>query len=157
MSERKYYEDLPVGARFGGCTHETTRDEMVDFARQWDPRDIHLEDEAARKQGFPGLIASGAYTTAVFTKLIRASREEDGEHAVIAGLGADMKLVKPVRPGDVLRYDGEVVSARVSTKRPGTGILETLGTLTNQDGDVVYQSKSGVLIHCRESAAQEPA
>lgn len=149
MSEPKYFEDLPVGFRFGGCSYTVERDEMIDFARKWDPRDIHLDDAAARAAGFEGVIATGAYTTAIFTRLIRESRERDGDHAVIAGLGAQMTLRKPVRPGDVLRYDGEVRSARPSQGRPDAGILETLGTLTNQDGEVVYESLSGVLIRRR--------
>lgn len=152
VSDRKYFEDLPVGSRFGGCSYAVERDEMIAFARKWDPRDIHLEDAAGRAAGFDGVIATGAYTTAIFTRLIRESRERDGDHVVIAGLGSEMKLLKPVRPGDLLRYDGEVIAARLSANRPGTGVLDTLGTLTNQRGEVVYEARSQTLVRCRTAA-----
>ena len=72
----KYLEDLKPGTSFGGLRYAVARDEMLEFARKWDPRPIHVDDEAGRAAGFGGAIASGAYTTAIFTRLALASRDD---------------------------------------------------------------------------------
>lgn len=145
----KYFEDLKVGDTFGGARYVVEREEMLEFARKWDPRPIHLEDEAGRKAGFGEMIASGAYTTAIFTRLALASREQDGGHAVIAGLGASMSLPQPVRAGDVLEFRSEILETRPSKSRPGTGVVTMRARLHDQHGRIVYESNTSTLVSCR--------
>ncbi|MFO0687820.1 MAG: MaoC/PaaZ C-terminal domain-containing protein [Myxococcota bacterium] len=148
----KYLEDLAPGDGFGGERYAVARDEMIDFARKWDPRPIHLDDEAGRAAGFGCAIASGAYTTAIFTRLALASREADGGHAVIAGLGATMSLPNPVRAGDVLEFRAEVLEARPSKSRPDAGVVRMRARLCNQDGEPVYESTTATLVSRRPAS-----
>lgn len=145
----KHLEDLAPGDTFGGERYAVVRDEMIEFARKWDPRPIHLDDEAGRAAGFGAAIASGAYTTAIFTRLALASREADGGHAVIAGLGATMSLPNPVRAGDVLEFRAEVVEVRPSKSRPEAGVVRMRARLCNQDGEPVYESTTATLVSRR--------
>jgi acyl dehydratase len=146
---RAYFEDLAVGHRFGGAAYEVSREEMLAFASKWDPRPIHIDDGAGRDAGFGGVIASGAYTTAIFTLLSMRSRREAGDHAVIAGLGAESRLREPVRPGDTLTYSGEIASKRESESRADAGIVRTRARLTNQTGAVVYECETATLVQRR--------
>jgi len=142
----RYLEDLKVGMAFEGERYAVPHDEMIEFARKWDPRPIHLDDAAGRAAGFGGVIASGAYTTAIFTRLTLAARDADGGHAVIAGLGATMALPNPVRAGDVLAFRAEIVEARPSKSRPDAGVVSMRATLVNQRGEVVYETTTATLV-----------
>lgn len=150
--QTKYLEDLKVGDAFGGQRYAVPRDEMIAFARKWDPRPIHLDDEAGQAAGFGGAIASGAYTTAIFTRLALASREADGGHAVIAGLGATMSLPLPVRANDELEFRAEIVEVRPSKSRPDAGVVTMRARLHDQQGRIVYESMTSTLVASRPSA-----
>jgi len=146
-----FFEDLEVGATFGGERYAVEGDEMIDFARKWDPRPIHVDDAAGVEAGFGEAIASGAYTTAIYTLLTLRSREANGGHAVIAGLGSESKLPRPVRRGDVLEFRGQILNKRVSRGRPDAGVVETQGRLHNQDDEIVYESTTFTLVARRSS------
>jgi acyl dehydratase len=150
---RKYFEDLEVGQRFGGASYAVEREEMVAFARKWDPRPIHVDEEAGVAAGFGGVIASGAYTTAIFTLLSMRSRAQAGDHAVIAGLGAESRLPNPVRAGDTLTYRAEISAKRESGSRSDAGVVHTRARLTNQEGAVVYESETATLVEKRPPAS----
>lgn len=154
--ETRYYEDLPVGYRFGGESYTVPRDEMIAFAEKWDPRPLHLDDAAGREAGFGGAIASGAYTTAVFTQLSVRSRSKDGEQAILAGLGAENRM-RAVRAGDTLTYTGEIVGRRESQSLPHAGILETRAVLTNQHGEAAFEATTTTLVLKRPDARKETA
>jgi acyl dehydratase len=144
-----FFEDLEVGDRFGGTTYAVPAGEMLEFSRKWDPRPVHLDAAAARAAGFDDVIASGAYTTAVFTLLVMQARERSGNHAVIAVLGVKNQMPNPVFGGDHLDFDAEIVAKRASRSRPGTGVVTTRGRLTNQRGEVVFDSETVTLVHRR--------
>lgn len=152
--DRMYFEDLEVGLRFGGTSYSVERGEMIAFARKWDPRPIHIDEAAGENAGFNGVIASGAYTTAIFTLLAMRSRQEAGDHAVIAGLGVQNRLPNPVRAGDVLIYRGEVASRRESTSRPDAGVVTTAATLTNESDQVVFDSETVTLVARRPNVRE---
>ncbi len=148
----KHLEDLKVGDFFGGQRYSVPREEMIAFARKWDPRPIHLDDEAGRAAGFGAAIASGAYTTAIFTRLALASREADGGHAVIAGLGATMSLPRPVRANDELEFRAEILEVRPSKSRPDAGVVTTRARLHDQNDEIVYESTTSTLVAKRPNA-----
>ena len=143
---KTWFEDLKVGNTFGGQRYAVPSVEMIDFARKWDPRPIHLDEEAGRAAGFEGVIASGAYTTAIFTLLGMRSREADGAHAVIAGLASQQKLPRPVLGGDVLEYRAEISAKRESQSRPNAGVVTTHARLHNQRDEIVFESTTVTLI-----------
>ena len=142
----KYLEDLKVGDSFGGQRYAVPREEMIAFAHKWDPRPIHVVDDAGRAAGFGEAIASGAYTTAIFTRLALAAREADGGHAVIAGLGASMSLPRPVHADDELEFRAEILEVRASKSRPDAGVVTMRARLHDQHGQIVYESTTSTLV-----------
>jgi acyl dehydratase len=148
--ELAYYEDIEVGQKIpGNGSHRVTREEIIDFARQWDARSFHVDEEAARRSIFGGLIASGSHVMAIWTRLSLAARRASRPWAMLAGLGSQIDMRAPTRPGDELRYAGEVIEKRPSSSRPDAGIVRAHHRLTNQRGEVVFESVSAVLVQRR--------
>jgi acyl dehydratase len=144
-----YFEDIEVGGKtlFGSCA--VTRDEVLAFARKYDPQPFHLSDEEAAKTYFGRLSASGWHTCAMTMGVI--ARHVVGEEQ--AGLGSpgidDLRWLKPVYPGDTLTVRGEIVEKTPSRSKPGIGSFRTLTTVTNQDDVAVLTFTSIVLIRRR--------
>jgi acyl dehydratase len=146
-----WFEDVEVGqvARFG--RYEVTRDEVVEFARQWDPQPFHLDEAAARESFFGGLIASGWHTGAMFIRMVV-------DHAVAgtASVGAvgfdDLRWRRPVRPGDVLGVETEVLEKTPSRSRADLGTVRVAGRVLDQRGEVVMSLVSIVLYRRRPGA-----
>ena len=147
-----YFEDLEVGEEtlFGSC--EVTREEVLAFARKYDPQPFHLSDEAAAKTYFGRLSASGWHTCAMTMGVIarRVVREEQ------AGLGSpgidELRWLKPVYPGDTLTVRGEIIEKTPSRSKPEMGSFRTRTTVTNQDNVPVLTFTSIVLIRRRPAA-----
>ena len=112
-----------------------TREEMIAFARQYDPQPFHLDDEAARTTLFEGLAASGWHTAALSMRLCVASdfRPAGG----ILGIGGELTWLKPVRPDDTLRARFMIVEAIPSRSKPDRGVLKTFTEMVNQHDEVV--------------------
>ena len=134
MSAR-YFEDLAVGQKFASPTLSVDAPAITAFAAEFDPQPFHLDDEAARQTMFAGLAASGWHTAALTMRLCVASdfRPAGG----IVGIGGELSWLKPVRPGDELRVEIEVIEVRQSRSRPGQGVVKVRVTTLNQHGDVV--------------------
>lgn len=144
-----YFEDLEIGkpAVFGA--YEVTREEVLDFARKYDPQPFHLSDEAAAKTHFGRIAASGWHTAAMVMAVI-ARRVVNEEQAGLGSPGIDeLRWKKPVYPGDTLEVSGEILEKTPSRSRPDIGSFRTRTTVTNQNGDVVMTFISIVLIRRR--------
>lgn len=134
VPDRLYADDLEVGTHLtlGTCT--VTEDEIVSFARRWDPQAHHVDRAASRTGYFGGIIASGIHTMAMMQRLL-----VDGfltRVVVVAGRGIDqLSFPAPVRPGDVLT--GAVEITAIEPGRPGRADVTTRLSLRNQDGVVV--------------------
>jgi acyl dehydratase len=147
-----WFEDIEVGSEtnFGSC--EVTREEVLDFARKYDPQPFHLSDEAAAKTYFGRLSASGWHTCAMTMGVIarHVVREEQ------AGLGSpgidELRWLKPVYPGDRLTVRGEIIEKTPSRSKPDMGSFRTRTTVTNQDDVTVLTFTSIVLIRRRPAA-----
>jgi acyl dehydratase len=141
-----YFEDLEIGAETEFGSYEVTREEILEFARKYDPQPFHLSDEAAAKTHFGRLAASGWHTAAMTMAVIARYVVEDEQ----AGLGSpgidELRWRKPVYPGDTLHVRGRIVDKTPSRSRPEMGSFRTETTVTNQDGDVVMTFISIVLI-----------
>jgi acyl dehydratase len=131
----RYFEDFAVGQKFGSTTLSIDAAAITAFAAQFDPQPFHLDDETARHTFFAGLAASGWHTAALTMRLAVASdfRPAGG----ILGIGGELNWLKPVRPGDALRVEIEVIETRPSRSRPRQGIVKVRLTTLNQDGEPV--------------------
>ena len=131
-----YFEDFPPGDVRESPSRAVTHDEIVAFARQFDPQPFHTDDEAARRTFYGGLLASGWHTTAILMRLLWETFLKDA--ASLGSPGVDeVRWLKPVRPGDTLRARFTVTEARASQSRPDRGIVRSFSEVFNQHGEVV--------------------
>jgi len=149
----RYFEDLEVGAETDFGTYEVTREEVLEFARKYDPQPFHLSDEAAAKTHFGRLAASGWHTAAM-TMAVIARYVVDDEQAGLGSPGIDeLRWLKPVYPGDTLHVRGKIVELRPSQSKPHIGSFRTETTVSNQDGVPVMRFTSIVLMLRRPTEA----
>ncbi|MBE4751563.1 MaoC family dehydratase [Corallococcus sp. ZKHCc1 1396] len=135
--ERKelFLDDLQVGQRFVSGTHAVDAEQIIAFARQFDPQGFHLDDEAAKDTLFESLAASGWHTAAITMKLnVQGGLPFRGG---IIGAGGEIRWPRPTRPGDVLHVESEVVEVTPSRTNPARGIATVRSETRNQRGDVV--------------------
>jgi acyl dehydratase len=147
-----YFEDLEVGAETYFGSYEVTRDEVIEFARKYDPQPFHLSDEAAAKTHFGRLAASGWHTCAM-TMAVIARKVVDQQQAGLGSPGVDeLRWLKPVYPGDTLHVSSKIVELRPSRSKPAIGSFRSATAVTNQDGAPVLTFTSIVLIRRRPPA-----
>ena len=148
-----YFEDLEVGAETEFGTYAVTREEILEFARKYDPQPFHLSDEAAARTHFGRLAASGWHTCAM-TMAVLARYSVKHEQAGLGSPGIDeLRWLKPVYPGDTLHVRGRIVDKTPSRSRPEMGSYRTETTVANQDGAPVMRFTSIVLIRRRPADA----
>jgi acyl dehydratase len=132
----RYLEDLAVGERFVTRLAEVAEADLLSFARRFDPQPMHIDEQAARAGPLAGLSASGWHTTAIVMGLLVDSDVMDGGPWL--GLGVDeLRWPAPVRPGDSIHAEIEVVSITPSRSKPTHGIVRVHVAALNQRGDVV--------------------
>jgi len=143
MKER-YFEDLKPGARFKSETYRVSQEQIISFAREFDPQPFHLDAAVADQTMFNGLIASGWHTAAITMRLF-VQKLNFAEGAI--GLGVDeLRWPNAVRPGDVLQVETEIVDLRESRSRPGYGVVRLRNVTTNQHGAVVQTMSASALV-----------
>jgi acyl dehydratase len=139
-----YWEDIVIGTRRELGSYTFTEEEIIRYARKYDPQIFHLDPEAAKRTMFGGLIASGWHTAAIWMKLAIESRKRDaaaGNPLQRAGVSPgfiDLKWLKPVRPGMTLTYSNEVIGKVELKSRPNLGIIESLNEARDESGTVVF-------------------
>lgn len=141
-----YAEDLVVGTILRLGAHPMTQDAIIEFAAQWDPQFFHTDPERAAAEGpLGGLLASGLHTLSVYQRLTVLARTEPWH--LIGGTGInDLRLRRPVRPGDVLEGTTTVSDQRLEPERR-RGQITFAGRLTNQTGqEVLSLSMAAYLI-----------
>ena len=144
-----YFEDLEVGAETYFGSYDVTREEVIDFARKYDPPPFHLSDEEAAKTHFGRIAASGWHTCAMTMAVIARYVVKD-EQAGIGSPGVDeLRWLKPVYPGDTLHVRGKIIETRPSRSKPEIGSFRTETIVTNQDDDPVMRFTSIVLMRRR--------
>ena len=147
-----HFEDFPTG-RTGTLPAKTVdRDEVLAFARQFDPQPMHLDDAAAARSLLGGIAASGWHSCAMLMRMIC-----DGFLLQTASLGSpgleEVRWLKPVLPGDVLSAAYEVKAARVSRSLPSKGVCRFFYTVRRQDGDVAMTWDCTHFLACRSGGA----
>jgi acyl dehydratase len=151
VSKDRYFEDYIPGmvSEYGKILVDEA--EVLDFARKFDPQDMHVDPEAAKRGRFGGLIASGWHTGAMMMRLLADNFLPKA--ASLASPGIDeLRWLHPVRPGDVLRIRVSVLEATPSRSKPDRGMVRTLVEVLNQDGKVVMSMKPMNIIARRSTS-----
>jgi len=147
-----YLDDLEIGQRRSFGRYEVTREEVIEFARKYDPQPFHLSDEAAAQTHFGRLAASGWHTGAMTMAMLVENIKEEGQ----AGLGSpgidELRWLKPVFPGDTLRVETEIVDVRPSRSKPDIGSFKSIVSVFNQHDEPVMRFISTVLMRRRPQA-----
>jgi len=147
----RYLEDFAAGQRIQTPSVEVTRDDTTGFASRFDPQPMHLDDEAAAQGPLKGLSASGWHTTALAMRMIVDTDPFEG--APVLGLGVDeLRWPNPVRPGDKLSGEIEIVSVTPSKSKPTHGVVRIHVTARNQKGDVVLSMFPNLWVPRRNGA-----
>ena len=131
-----YFENFPVGDVRESPARTVSRDEIIAFAKDFDPQPFHLDEAAASRSIYGGLLASGWHTGAILMRMMCDTFLHDA--ASLGSPGVDeIRWLKPVRPGDTLRARFTVVEAIPSRSKPDRGIVRSLSEMLNQHGEVV--------------------
>jgi acyl dehydratase len=150
--DKLYGDDLRVGTVYRFGRHEVTHDELVEFAQKWDPQDFHSDAEAADDGAYDGLIASGVHTMAINQRL---SVEAMYRHwHVIAGHSVDVRFLRPVRVGDVLSGQAEIMRIDHEPDRR-RAFVAVERTLTNQTGRQVLAVSTTLYVHLAPTSGDQ--
>jgi acyl dehydratase len=145
-----YFEDVEVGGTAKAGPYLVLKDEIIQFAKQYDPVPRHVDEEAAVHSIFGGLTACSAHTFSIY--ILLTTRLQPRFH-VLGGMGWDeLRLPNPVRPGDELDLEGIVLEKRESKSKPERGILRNQIRLRNQKSEIVLQCFSNILVARRPDA-----
>ena len=146
----RYFEGFKVGDRFESATYAVSEEAIIAFAREFDPQTFHLDSAAAKKTMFEGLIASGWHTAGITMRLF-VQTLDFAEGAI--GLGVDeLRWPIPVRPGDVLRVETEILDLRLSRSKPDCGIIRIRNITQNQRGEIVQTMLASAMVPRRGDA-----
>src|SRR5215471_2523015 len=148
-----YFEDAPLNVKTVLGSYTFTVENIIAFARAYDPQAFHVDKEAAEKSPYRGLIASGWHTAAVWMKLmlehrrrrIEAGDEKTQDNFVSPGV-RDLKWLKPVRPGTTLTYTNEIFAKSEWKTRPQFGLIEGMNEARDERGELYYSFINRVLI-----------
>ena len=147
-----YFEDIVPGTKSAFGRYEVTRGEVIEFATKYDPQPFHLSDDEAAKTHFGRVAASGWHTAAMMMRML-VDNMSAVQQASLGSPGLDeLRWLKPVYPGDVLRVETEILDKRPSRSRPDMGSFRSQATVRNQDDIVVMTVISIGLIRMRPSA-----
>jgi acyl dehydratase len=145
-----YLEDFAVGQKHVTGTLRLDAEAIKAFARQFDPQPFHLDDEGGRGSLFDGLAASGWHTAAITMRLLVDSPMKPAG-GIIGTRAEELKWPRPVRPGDELHVEAEILEVRPSRSRPGEGYVKCRTNTLNQRGEPVQTLVMNLLVRSRAS------
>ena len=150
-----WWEDLAVGDGKDLGSLSPTAEEIVAFASQFDPQPFHLDPEAAKASVFGALCASGWHTCSLAMRLMVTNFLHESSSLGSPGL-ENIRWLKPVFPGDVLRLQQTITEKRPMGKRPDVGLVRTIWEMFNQDGDKVLPREGYGMFRRRAPASPGP-
>jgi acyl dehydratase len=150
----RYFEDYAVGQTFGSGRLRISREQIKAFAAEFDPQPFHLNEEAAQETIFQGLAASGWHTAALTMRLLVESELKPAGGLVGAGFD-EFRWPRPVRPGDELHLESEVLEVRPSKSRPTQGMIKVRTTTLNQNDEPVQIQVVNIVVPRRQSGQLE--
>jgi acyl dehydratase len=148
----RYLEDFAVGQTFGSGRLRISKEQVRAFAAEFDPQPFHLDEEAAQNTIFKGLAASGWHTAALTMRLLVESELKPAGGIVGAGFD-EFRWPRPVRPGDELHIESEVLEVRASRSLPNQGLIKVRTMTLNQDNEAVQVQIANLIVprrHFRE-------
>ncbi len=146
----RYLEDFAVGQTFGSGRLAIDTEQITRFAADFDPQPFHLDETAAQQTLFRGLVASGWHTAALTMRLLVDGELRPAGGIVGAGLD-ELHWPRPVRPGDELRLESEVLDVRPSKSRPSQGLIKVRTTTLNQHDEPVQIQVANLLVLRRQT------
>ncbi|WP_338873573.1 MaoC family dehydratase [Myxococcus stipitatus] len=144
----RYFEDFQPGDASEAGPYVISREEIIAFAKQFDPQPFHLSDEGGREGIFGGIIASGWHTASICHKLVVEHLLKGSASLGSPGLD-ELKWLRPVRPGDALTARFEVISTTPSRSKPDRGAIKFRFEVRNQSGEVVMTEIANALFSRR--------
>ena len=147
---KRYLEDFAVGQTFGSRRLRVDEKQIKAFAAEFDPQPFHLDEEVARDTIFRGLAASGCHTASLTMRLLVESEINPAGGIVAAGVD-ELRWPLPVRPGDELRVESEVLEVRPSQSRRNRGMIKVRTTTLNQNGKAVQIFVANLIVLRRDS------
>lgn len=149
MLARLHLEDLSIGQRFRAGPVDVTTEAIKRFAAEFDPQPFHLDEDAARDSLFEGLVASGWHTAALTMRLLTESAPFAGG---VIGTGGRLEWPRPVRAGDRLDVESEILEIAPSRTRPDRGVVKLRTITSNQRGEAVQILTAKVVAFARPKA-----
>jgi len=146
----RYLEDFSPGQKFASGRLCVERERIKSFAAEFDPQPFHLDEDAARNSLFGGLAASGWHTAALTMRLLVESDLKPAGGILGAGFD-EFRWPRPVRPGDELHLESEVLEVRASKSRPDQGVIKVKTTTLNQNDEAVQISIGNLIVPRRPS------
>jgi acyl dehydratase len=146
----RYLEDFAVGQTFGSGRLRISKEQVTAFAAEFDPQPFHLDEEAAQNTIFKGLAASGWHTAALTMRLLVESELKPAGGIVGAGFD-EFRWPRPVRPGDELHLESEVLEVRASRSLPNQGLIKVRTMTLNQDNEAVQVQIANLIVPRRQS------
>lgn len=146
--KERYFEDYTVGEVVEFGNHAVTEEEIIAFARTYDPQPFHTDPEAAKASHFGGLIASGWMTGSIVMRLY--CDHYIPPHSAMGSPGINkLQWLRPVRPGDRLRARATILATVRSRSKPDRGVVTILQEAVNQDGATVMSYEGKAMFLCR--------
>jgi len=150
----RYLEDFEPGQKFGSGQLSVQAARITSFAAEFDPQPFHLGEDSARETFFKGLAASGWHTAAMTMRLLVDSELKPAGGIIGAGFD-EMRWPRPVRPGDELHVESEVLDVRRSKSRPDQGVIKVRTTTLNQNGEPVQVFVGNLIVLRRSTSSGE--
>mgnify|MGYP000706915912 CR=1 FL=1 len=148
---KRHFEDIEVGRPHDYGAYAVTKAEIFEFANAYDPQPHHIDEEAAKLSLVKGLCASGWHTCAIFMRMFY-----DGMLVDCASMGGpaieEVKWMRPVRPGHVLKARSTCVEKRIMRSRPWVGICKMQHQMFNQDDELLMAMENAFFIRVRDTA-----
>jgi len=146
MKGETYLEDLSVGQIFRAGPVPVEAEELIRFARENDPQYFHVDPEAAKRSMFGGLISSGWRTAALAVRMLNEAARFAGG---VVGVSGEIAWLRPVRPGDELSIESEILEIAALRSRADRGVVDVKTTMFNQKGEIVQTLVARMLVFAR--------
>lgn len=151
-SSKLYFEDMPLDTPTPLGTYHVTKEEIIEFATEFDPQLIHIDEVAAKDSIVGGLCASGFHSCSMIMRMLCDGLLLTAESRGSPGLN-EVKWKRPVRPGDSLSTTYTCTAKRALSSRPDMGVCTITIDMTNQDGDLVLQMCDVAIMFGRRDTA----